>query len=133
MHPGEIAFFIGKSGLREVFFVGKFGLAPSKKVPLSTPLRIMFFICSESLADSRGDWGLFRYEQRIMHLATYLKGPLIIHASGWGRREVGWVNDFLGSLKVGCIIFLASQRLDGILLIALCCLGSYYFIVHKVG
>ena len=29
------------------------------------------------------------------------KGPLIIYASGWGRREVGWVNDFLGSIRVG--------------------------------
>ena len=29
------------------------------------------------------------------------KGPLIIYASGWGRREKGWVKDFSGSLKVG--------------------------------
>ena len=60
-------------------------------------------------------------------------GPLIIYASGWGWREIGWVNDFLDSLKVGYIIFFASQRLDAILLIALYWLGSYYFIVHKVG
>ena len=40
---------------------------------------------------------------------------------------------FLGCLKVGHIIFYASQRFDGILLIALCWLGSYYFIVHKLG
>ena len=42
------------------------------------------------------------------------------------------MNDFLDSLKVGCIIFFASQRLDAILLIALYLLGSYYFTVHKV-
>ena len=43
------------------------------------------------------------------------------------------MNDFLGSSKVGYITLYASQRLDGILLIALYWLGSYYFIVHKVG
>ena len=61
------------------------------------------------------------------------KGPLIIYASSWGRREVGWVDDFLGSLKVGYIIFYASQRFDGILVIVLYWLDGYYFIVHKVG
>ena len=43
------------------------------------------------------------------------------------------MNDFLGSLKVGCIIFYASRRFDGMLLVALYWLGSYYLIVHKVG
>ena len=43
------------------------------------------------------------------------------------------MNDFLDSLKVGYIIFYASQRFDGILLVALYWLVSYYFIVHKVG
>ena len=40
------------------------------------------------------------------------------------------MNDFLGDLKVGYIIFFASQRFTGILLYWL---GSYDFIVHKVG
>ena len=31
------------------------------------------------------------------------------------------------------IYFYASQRFDGTLIIALNWLGSYYFIVHKVG
>ena len=43
------------------------------------------------------------------------------------------MKDFLGSLKVGYIIFYTSQRFDGILLIALYWLVSYCFIVHKVG
>ena len=43
------------------------------------------------------------------------------------------MDGFLGSLKVECMIFYAIQRFDGILLIALNWLGSYYFIVHKVG
>ena len=30
---------------------------------------------------------------------------LIIYASGWNRREMGWVNDFSGSFKVGYIIY----------------------------
>ena len=42
-----------------------------------------------------------------------------MYASGWGRREVGCVNDFLGSFKVGYIIFYASQRFDDILVIVL--------------
>ena len=45
----------------------------------------------------------------------------------------GWVNDFMGSRMVGYIIFYASQRFDGTLLIAINWLGSYSFIVHKVG
>ena len=43
------------------------------------------------------------------------------------------MNDFLGSLKVGYIIYFASQRFDGVLPIALYWLSSYYFIVHKAG
>ena len=43
------------------------------------------------------------------------------------------MNGFLDSLKVGYIIFYASQRFDGRLLIALYWLCSYYFIVRKVG
>ena len=43
------------------------------------------------------------------------------------------MNDFLGSLKVGYIIFFASQRFDDILVIVLYWLGSCYFIVHKAG
>ena len=43
------------------------------------------------------------------------------------------MNHFLGSLKVGYIIIFASQRFDGILIIVLYWLGSYYFIVHKAG
>ena len=43
------------------------------------------------------------------------------------------MNGFLGGLKAGYIIFYASQRFDTTLLIALYWLGSYYFIVHKVG
>ena len=70
---------------------------------------------------------------RVIYHQLISKGLLIIYASGWGRREVGWVNDFLGGLKVGYIIFFASQRFNGILLIALYWSGSYYFIVHKVG
>ena len=46
---------------------------------------------------------------------------------------MGWVNDFLGSLKVRYIIVFASQRFDGTLQMALYWLGSYYFMVHKVG
>ena len=29
------------------------------------------------------------------------KGPLIFYALGWGRRGMGWVNDFSSSLQVG--------------------------------
>ena len=36
-----------------------------------------------------------------MQSVFFNKGPLIIYASGWGRREVGWVNDFWAALRLG--------------------------------
>ena len=47
--------------------------------------------------------------------------------------EVGWGNYFLGSLRVGYVIFYGFQRFNGIPLIALYWLASYYIIVHKAG
>ena len=38
-----------------------------------------------------------------------IREPLIIHASGWGQRDIGWVNDFPGSLNVQYIILSLSK------------------------
>ena len=50
-----------------------------------------------------------------------------------GPKGSGLGEWFFGQPKGWVHNFFASQRFNGILLIALYRLGSYYFIVHKVG
>ena len=47
---------------------------------------------------------------RVPFFSFFAKGPLIIYTAGWGRGEIGQVNDFSGNRKVRYMMF-ASQRL----------------------
>ena len=62
-----------------------------------------------------------------------LKGLLNIYVSGWGRREICWVNNFWAALTLGILSVFVSQRLGSIFLIALYWLGCNFLYWSWLG